>query len=485
MSYGITAVNKDGVSLIDEDSKQVHISKTGSVVPGTLSVDDSAENPFHTGPKAKGVLVPGEVGESLVFVRPRATSGSQTAATFCVHMGLTGKRWTSTAATVVGQSYILATPSGQVQLRPESTLSVQAGDVISGATSGASGTVIRSITGNSSTFIHLRNCSGRFYIDVQAGSGEELVKNGTATGIDFVQGTGGNPGMIVEGIDLENHTSDYCPYEPDPHVADENYLLDTIGGLTGSQSHWASGNSNQGPRIIDIETTSTTGVYKLYLDGTWSSSLPAGTASRGIARSVAIFAREFQSAYPSNHVLDYRFGVLDNKADETTGFGFEMRDANGNLTYSSNRINFQIEAITTGNADVVGDRDISGGNPIFSYEVNDPTNYQDYFALVASFGPSALCLEGSATSNTRGYWLYSTGFSFSPPGYRPYDNATAGYGLLISPSDNKTSTNAGGIAHCAVCFAHWDDSPQFTGGSYISETLNHLSPRDLIIGKFI
>ena len=36
--------------------------------------------------------------------------------------------------------------------------------------------------------------------------------------------------------------------------------------------------------------------------------------------------------------------------------------------------------------------------------------------------------------------------------------------------------NAGGIAHCAVCFAHWDDSPQFTGGSYFSETLNHLSP---------
>ena len=480
MSNGIRAVNKDGVSLIDEDSKQVHISKTGSVVPGTLSVDDSAENPFHTGPKAKGVIVPGEIGESLVFVRPRATSGSQTAATFCVHMGDTAKYWTSTTATVVGQSYILATPSGQVQIKPSATLSVQAGDVISGATSGASGIVIRSITGNSSTFIHLRAASGTFT------STEDLLKNGSSTGATVATGgTVGNPKLFVEGIHLENHTSDYCPYEPAPHTEDENFLVDTIGALTGSQGQWATGNSNQGPRIIDIETTSTTGVYKLYLDGTWSSSLPAGTTSRAILRSVAIFAREFQSAYPSNHVLDYRFGVLDNKADETTGFGFEMRDANGNLTYSSNRINFQIESITTGNADVVGDRDISGGNPIFSYEVNDPTNYQDYFALVASFGPSALCLEGSATSNTRGYWLYSTGFSFSPPGYRPYDNATAGYGLYISPSDNKSSTNAGGIAHCAVCFAHWRDSPQFTGGSYISETLNHLSPRDLIIGKFI
>ena len=479
MSYGIRAVNKDGVSLIDENSKQVHISKTGSVVPGTLSVDDSAENPFHTGPKAKGVLVPGEIGESLVFVRPRATSGSQTAATFCVHMGDTAKYWTSTTATVVGQSYILATPSGQVQIKPSITLSVQAGDVISGATSGASGVVIRSMTGNSSTFIHLRAASGTFQLN------ESLLKNGSSTGATIPTGTVGNPKLFVEGIYLENHTSDYCPYEPAPHTEDENFLIDTIGALTGSQSHWASGNSNQGPRIIDIETTSTTGVYKLYLDGTWSSSLPAGTESSDIPRSVAIFAREFQSSYPSNHVLDYRFGSLDNDADESTGYGFEMRDANGKLTYSSNRINFQIESITTGNADVVGDRDISGGNPIFSYEVNDPTNYQDYFALVASFGPSALCLEGSATSNTRGYWLYSTGFSFSPPGYRPYDNATAGYGLLISPSDNKTSTNAGGIAHCAVCFAHWNDSPQFTGGSYFSETLNHLSPRDLIIGKFI
>jgi len=478
MSYGIKAVNKDGISLIDEDSKQVHISKTGSVVPGTLGVDGTP-NPFNTGPKAKGVLVPGEIGESLVFVRPRATSGSQTAATFCVHMGDTGKYWTSTTATVVGQSYILATPSGQVQIRPSITLSVQAGDVISGATSGASGTVIRSMTGNSSTYIHLRAASGDFT------TGESLLKNGSSTGATIPTGTVGNPGLKVEGIYLPNHTTDYCPYEPATHTEDENFLVDTIGALVGSQSHWSSGNTNQGPRITDIQTTSTTGVYKLFLDGTWSSSLPAGTDSRGIARSVAIFAREFQSSYPSNHVLDYRFGVLDNDADESTGFGFEMRDANGKLTYSSNRINFQIEAITTGNADVVGDRDISGGNPFFAYEVNDPTNYQDYFALVASFGPSALCLEGSATSNTRGYWLYSTGFSFSPPGYRPYDNATAGYGLLISPSDNKSSRASGGIAHCAVAFAHWRDSPQLTGGSYFSETLNHLSPRDLIIGKFI
>jgi hypothetical protein len=482
MSYGIKAVNKDGVSLIDENSKQVHISKAGSVLPGTLGVTDSTNNSANTGPQARAVVVPGEVGETLVFVRPRATSGNQTAATFSVHMGLVGKGWTSTAATVVGQSYILATPTGQLSVRPSITLSVSAGDVISGATSGVSGTVIRSMTGNSSTYIRLRNASGTaedFTI------GESLLKNGSSTGATVPQGTIGNPGSFGEGMDLENFTSDYCPYEPYPFSEDENYLVDTIGGLTGAQSNWASGNSNSLPRIIDIETTSTTGVYKLYLDGTWSSSLAAGTPSRGILRNVAIFAREFQSSFPSNHVLDYRFGVLDNEADESAGYGFELRDANGNLTYSSNRVNFQIESITTGNADVVGNRDISGGNPFFDYEVNDPTNYQDYFALVASFGPSALCLEGSATSNTRGYWLYSTGFSFSPPGYRPYDNATAGYGLLISPSDEKSSRNAGGIAHCAVAFARWVSGPQLTGGAYVNETLNHLSPRDLIIGKFI
>lgn len=481
MSYGIKAVNKDGVSLIDENSKQVHISKTGSVVPGTLGVTDTNNNIFNTGPKAKAVVVPGEVGETLVFVRPRATSGAQTAATFSVHMGLVGKKWTSTAATVVGQSYILATPSGQLQVRPSITLSVQAGDVISGATSGVSGTVIRSMTGNSSTYIHLRNASGT---DREFTSGESLLKNGSSTGAIVPNGTLGNPGSKGEFLYLENFTNLYCPYEPYPFSEDENYLLDTLGALTGSQGQWASGNSNQGPRIIDIETTSTTGVYKLYLDGTWSSSLPAGTDSRSITRNIAIFAREFQGAYPTNHVLDYRFGVLDNDADESAGYGFEIRDANGKLTYSSNRVNFQIESITTGNADVVGNRDISGGNPFFDYEVNDPTNYQDYFALVASFGPSALCLEGSAFSNTRGYWLYSTGFSFSPPGYAYYDNATAGYGLMISPSDEKSSRNAGGMAHCAVAFARWVTGPQ-VNGSYISETLNHLSPRDLIIGKFI
>jgi len=160
MSYGIKAVNKDGVSLIDENSKQVHISKAGSVLPGTLGVTDSTNNVFNTGPKARAVVVPGEVGETLVFVRPRATSGNQTAATFSVHMGVVGKGWTSTAATVVGQSYILATPTGQLSVRPSITLSVSAGDVISGATSGVSGTVIRSMTGNSSTYIHLRDVSG-------------------------------------------------------------------------------------------------------------------------------------------------------------------------------------------------------------------------------------------------------------------------------------------------------------------------------------
>jgi hypothetical protein len=102
MSYGIKAVNKDGVSLIDENSKQVHISKAGSVLPGTLGVTDSTNNSANTGPQARAVVVPGEVGETLVFVRPRATSGNQTAATFSVHMGLVGKGWTSTAATVVG-----------------------------------------------------------------------------------------------------------------------------------------------------------------------------------------------------------------------------------------------------------------------------------------------------------------------------------------------------------------------------------------------
>jgi len=481
MSYGIKAVNKDGVSLIDENSKQVHISKAGSVLPGTLGVTDTTNNAFNTGPKARAVVVPGEVGENLVFVRPRATSGSQTAATFSVHMGFVSKYWTSTTATVVGQSYILATPSGQLLVRPSITLSVSAGDIISGATSGVSGTVIRSMTGNSSTYIHLRNASGTA---AEFTIGESLLKNGSSTGATVPQGTIGNPGSVGESVGLENFTSNYCPYEPYPYTEDENYLVDTIGGLTGSQGDWASGNSNSAPRIIDIETGSTTGVYKLYLDGTWSSSLPAGSKSRTISRNVAIFAREFQGTFPSNHVLDYRFGVLDNKADESIGYGFELRDANGQLTYSSNRVNFQIESITTGNADVVGNRDISGGSPFFDYEVNDPTNYQDYFALVASFGPSALCLEGSATSNTRGYWLYSTGFSFSPPGYRPYDNATAGFGLNISSSDEKSSRNAGGIAHCAVAFARWEDGPQFQG-SYISETLNHLSPRDLIIGKFI
>ncbi len=74
MAYGIQIENKDGISLIDEESKQVQIGKSGNVRPGAF-VSTSA-SPFTSTPYAPCVLLAKPLDEMLLFCKVRQASGT-------------------------------------------------------------------------------------------------------------------------------------------------------------------------------------------------------------------------------------------------------------------------------------------------------------------------------------------------------------------------------------------------------------------------
>ena len=57
MAYGIETSNKDGISLLDEASKQVQVGKSGSVVPGSF-INSTSNTPFVDTPYAPAVVLP-------------------------------------------------------------------------------------------------------------------------------------------------------------------------------------------------------------------------------------------------------------------------------------------------------------------------------------------------------------------------------------------------------------------------------------------
>ncbi len=74
MAYGIQIENKDGISLIDEDSKQVQIGKSGNVTPGGFI--GQTYDVFVDTPYAPCVLLPKPLDETLLFCKVRQASGT-------------------------------------------------------------------------------------------------------------------------------------------------------------------------------------------------------------------------------------------------------------------------------------------------------------------------------------------------------------------------------------------------------------------------
>jgi hypothetical protein len=428
MAYGITIINNSGRTTIDENSRQIQVLKTGTIVPKPIGRSYSSSlNPSRFGgsanPNPSPIIVPGTLTNSLIFFHPKRTSGTGgSSPVFHVgaHLGTCTVQWTSTAATVAGTNYIYA-----------------------------------SYTVSSATR-------------------------------DFAQS---NAGSLYGSTPVNN----------DP-------LVDTLGDSVGAYGHWANGSSNSSNYIKNIETTSTSGVYKLTLTGTWNSTgQPSGSSARSITKKVVWFYCPNESGFVANanynttmqnqYTLEYKFGTLTDTAEESAGYGFEVFTSAGSLAFSSNRVNFQIESITTGDTDVVagsstGKIKTGSGTPtnVIYNTVDAPSNYSDYYVMLTGAGDQAAFAGKGSISQSSGsdpyQHVYGVGYAFCPLGAADFMNSTMGYNLsTLATTQSIGSTNAG-MSMSSMHHAYSKSGSQIIGGAYVHDTWALEASRSLVIGRF-
>jgi hypothetical protein len=430
MAYGITIINNSGRTTIDENSRQIQVLKTGTIVPKPIGRSYSTSfNPFRYGgsanPAPNPIIVPGTLSNSLIFFHPKRTSGTGTTySAFHVgaHLGTCTVQWTSTAATVSGTNYIYA-----------------------------------SYTVSSATR-------------------------------DFAQSSAGS-------------AYGSTPVNNDP-------LADTLGDAVGTYGNWAGGSSVSSNYIQNIETTGTSGVYKLTLNGTWNSTgQSSGSAAKAITKKVVWFYCPNNSGFVANYnynttmqnqyTLEYKFGKLTDTAEESAGYGLEIFNSSGSLAFSSNRVNFQIESITTGDTDVVagsgtGKIKTGSGTPtnVIYDTVDDPSNYSDYYIMLTGAGDQAAFAGSGSVTTTYGsdpyQHVYGVGYAFCPVGGSTFMNSTMGHNLgTLSTTQNIGSTNAG-MSMSSIHHSYSKTGSQISGsGSYVNDTWALEASRSLVIGRFI
>ena len=422
MSYGIEVFNRSGKTLIDENSRQLQILKTGTMTPFCIgSAFSYSTNSFRVGgtngTSADGTIASGSSSNSLIFIRPKRTSGSRNGAILQVgiHLGTCNYTWTSTTATTVGQNFVYATPTV-----------------------------------------------------------------GSATIPTF---------------------SAYLPYSYDTTPINSDHTAETIGDAVGVYGNWASYSSATTLVVTDIEHYSGT-TYKVYVNSTWSSSMPANTASRTIEKTVMFphsgnsyrFDPSWTSDASADFTLEYKMGVLTNNAEESSGYGIEVYKSDGtSLAFSSNRENFQIKSITTGQPDMAGATGTGAFEqpsslPIIYNIVEDPANFDDYWVLVSATGSTAAFCQGggqNSTGTNRRVIGMCAGYIFAYPGAGAFDNRSMGYVWTSGTSQSLGGSSNAGIAMAPMLATRYDAVPQVTQGSYVSDTWALDATRSLAIGKFV
>ena len=421
MAYGIEVFNGSNKTLIDQNSRQVQILKTGTMVPECMGA--TSLNPFRAsgGGTAKMTIVSGRAQDSLIFVRPKRLSGSRSGATlqFGVYLGTCTYKWRSTTATTVGTNFVYATP---------------------------------------------------------------IVGSGTLNSF------GG--GYIVQSVSST--------------VINHDHEAETVGEVAGYYGQgWSSGFSAASTKITHIEHHSGT-TYKVYLNGTWSSSQAANKDSVQFTKTTAVFHSSnnyrFDAAWGGStnpdFTLEYKMGVLSNNAEESAGYGVEVYKSTGDLAFSSNRENFQIESITTGDPDLppvsgsgVGEWDDTP-RPIVWTLAEDSSNFDDYWALVSVSGNTAAFVQGSGqngASYSSGRSVgFSTGYCFVYPGNGFFDNNSMGN--IYSGSGSSQSlggTNNAGVCMAPICRTVYNSAPSINQYAKVSDTHAVDATRSLMIGKFI
>ena len=431
MAYGLTIINQSGRTTIDENSRQIQVLKTGTIVPKPIGRGYSvSQNSSRFGgsadPSASPIIVPGTLTNSLIFFHPKRTSGTGgTTPVFHVgaHLGTCTVQWTSTAATVSGTNYIYA-----------------------------------SYTVSSATRDFAQSGAGSLY-------GTTTVNN-------------------------------------DP-------LVDTLGDAVGSYGQWSSGSNSSGMNYIEnIEATGTSGVYKLTLTATWNSTgQPSGSAAKTLSKKVVWFYTPndggfvanstYNSTMQNQYTLEYKFGKLSEDSEETSGYGMEVYNSAGRLAFSSNRVNFQIESITTGDTDVVagsqtGKVKTGTGTPtnvIFDV-VDFPADFDDYYVMLTGAGDqAAFAGQGSLTStygSTPYQRVFGVGYAFSPVGTPDAMNSSmAGGQIGVLASTQSIGSANGGISMSSILHGTSNSGSQVTQNAYVHDTWALEASRSLVIGRFI
>ena len=321
----------------------------------------------------------------------------------------------------------------------------------------------------------------------------------TVVGTNYVYAT-----PIVGSGQINTLSSGYIQHSYSTTVINHDHTAETVGEVVGYYSQgWSSGFSSASTKITKIEHHSGT-TYKVYLAGTWSSSMAANTDTVQLTKTTACFHSSngyrfdpsWGSSTTADFTLEYKMGVLTDTAEETAGYGVEVYKSNGSLAFSSNRENFQIESITTGDPDLppvsgsgIGEWDDTP-RPIIWTLVEDSSNFDDYWAMVSVSGNTAAFIQGSgqnsSSSSTGRAVGFSTGYCFAYPGNGFFDNNTMGnlYSGSLSSQSLGGTTN-GGICMAPICRTVYHSAPSINQYAKVSDTHAVDATRSLMIGKFI
>ena len=286
-------------------------------------------------------------------------------------------------------------------------------------------------------------------------------------------------------------------------------LVDTLGDFVGTYGNWAGGSSAAINTITNIEATGTSGVYKLTLTNTWNSTgQSSGSAAKAITKKVVWFYTPNASGFVANtqynttmqnqYTLEYKFGKLSDDAEESGGYGLEVYNSAGKLAFSSNRVNFQIESITTGDTDVVagsqtGKIKTGSGTPtnVIFDTVNFPADFSDYYVMLTGAGDqAAFAGQGSVnpdlgSGNTPYQEVYGVGYGFSPVGTPDAMNSTMGYNLGDLALTPSIGTANGGITMSSIHHGTARSGSQIMTNVYVHDTWALEASRSLVIGRFI
>ena len=292
-----------------------------------------------------------------------------------------------------------------------------------------------------------------------------------------------------------------------PHVLgsttiNDDPTADCVGGVVGSYGNWASGFSTPYVVITKIESTSTSGVYKLFLNGTWASVKSSGQTAKVITKDVVWFyspsnsgftMASYGSADSTRYQLNYKFGTLTDNAEETAGYGLEVFNSSGKLAFSSNRVNFQIESITTGLTDVIPHATQLGriktgsgtANPVIYKALDNPSSFEDYYIMVTGSGSEAAFAGATAYGNNPYTWVFGVGYAMAPFGQSAFNNATMGSKLGGQVVTQSIGSSNAGFSMSPILLNNTDTNSQVSGGSYVSDTYAIEATRSLVIGRFI